>query len=101
MAEQEQTKTAIKVEQMTDIELLEDRLEHIESFVGTIYGTTYMIFQERDKARDQEETMATSTLILLTSMGAHAAAIQCIVNKLKVQIEVLKDLESEEKDDSK
>lgn len=89
---------AVQVWNLTELELIEDRLLHIEDSVGTIYATANMMFQERDKNRDQEETMATPTFILLTSMGAHAAAIKAICNKLKVQLEILKDLESEEKE---
>lgn len=76
---------------MTEIELMTDRLEHTENNIGIIFATANKMFQDRDQDK------ATSTLTLLTSIGAHAAAMRAICNKLKAQIEVLSDLESEEK----
>lgn len=84
----------IQIENMTELEIIGDRLEKIDDAVNLIFETAHRMFFDRDK----DET--TPTLLLLTSMGAHTAALKAIHNKLKTQLEVLKDLESEEYNDS-
>lgn len=93
------SKVTVTVEEMTNIELIEDRLEHLQNSAGTIYATTSTMFQEKTEKMTGSET-AEPIHLLLTSMGAHAAAIQAICDKLKIQLEVLKDLESEETSDN-
>jgi len=91
---QEQVKTAVKAEQMTDMELLEDRLGHIENHIGTMYITSERMFTIRDKKTDGAEV--TTEMRLLTDIGMQVAAMKICCNKIRAQVEVLKDLESEE-----
>lgn len=97
MSEQiaEKVKTAVQEVHMTDMELLEDRLEHIENNIGTLYITSERMFAIRDKRADTE---ITTEMRLLVDIGMRVAAMQICCNKIKVQLEVLKDLESEEKE---
>jgi len=88
---------AIEVKDMTDMELLEDRLEHIENDIGTMYITSETMFAIRNKKTDGIEI--TTEMRLLTDIGMRVAAMQICCNKIRAQIEVLKDLESEEKND--
>ena len=92
--QQEQVKTAVKIEEITDIELLEDRLAHIENDIGILYAAADKMFTARDKEVGSE---ITTEMRLLTDIGMRAAAIQICCNKIRAQVEVMKDLESEEK----
>ena len=78
---------------MTDIELLEDRLKHIENDIGVLYATADKMFTSRDKGADTE---ITTEMRLLTDIGMRIAAMKICCNKIKAQVEVLTDLESEE-----
>ena len=91
--QQEQVKTAVKVEDITDIELLEDRLAHIENDIGILYAAADKMFTAKDKGVDAE---ITTEMRLLTDIGMRAAAMKICCNKIRAQVEVLKDLESEE-----
>lgn len=83
----------IQVEQMSDMELIEDRLEHINNAVNILFTTVERMFQARDKGDDTE---ITTEMRLLTDIGWRTAAMKICCNKMKAQAEVLKDLESEE-----
>jgi N-acetylmuramic acid 6-phosphate (MurNAc-6-P) etherase len=76
---------------MTEIELIEKQLGIIDNSTNLAFETAEKMFQDRDK------DVVTPTLVLLTSMGGHIAAFKILHNKLKTQIEVLKDLVEDEK----
>ena len=80
---------SIKIEDMTDIEVIETRLSTIDLAIDTIFKTTEGIFKASDKGK------ATTELKLLTNIGANCAAIKIYCNKLKGQIELLKELHEE------
>ncbi len=54
------------------------------------FETAHKLFCDKDKGEP------TTELKLLTDIGAQAAVMKMCCNKMKTQIEVLKDLESEE-----
>lgn len=79
----------IAVEDMTDIEIIESKLDNIDKDIDTIYKTVENIFKASDKGK------VTTELKLLVNMGATVASIKICYNKLESQLELLKELQKD------
>lgn len=79
----------VTIEDMTDIEVIESKLDNIDRDIDTIYKAAESMFKASDKGE------VTTELKLLTNIGANCATIKICYNKLRNQLELLKELQSE------
>lgn len=82
----------IKVENMTDLEIIESNIEAIDKAVDCMFKTSERMFKELDKGE------VTTELKLLTNIGTQCAAIKICHNKLESQLGLLKELQEEKVD---
>jgi hypothetical protein len=89
--------TNTEVKEMTSLELITDRLEHIENSAGIVFATAQTEFQRRDTGEEEQEP--TTSMKLLTDIGQTSVAIKLCCNKIKTLLEILNDIEKEEQAD--
>lgn len=79
----------VTVQEMTDLEIMEAKLDSIDLAVDTMFHTAEQMFHKKDK------DVMTTELKLLIDIGAGVATIKICCNKLRTQLDILKDLQGE------